>query len=423
MRITLSKPVFAGLIGIILLPWVIIGIIMFCHPGTVGLRQNAAAGDTAQVGKANSFHEESVGPWGVLEMERMIIDLPSSLNDYDFDPEPYRKWVFKDTTVSGVRNVLLMAGVAGKDVDAILKTASENAGARQITVRPPDDIVRGFPTAVRAALYRELSHDPENIAQAEPFRFRGDTIEEWFVDSDIPAKTIDVMRPLIYKRGNYLLFSDPQLVLPRMASRYERLKLFGILHRTSTLRLTLRARSEQEEASIVDYWGYPDRRNEIEPLLTAVATKSDGMSIMSFLPVFARTHLYTYVSLAQANDGLKRDCHWASFNFFNDPPDNRFAVKGNISSILPAEYDPVKGPTRLGDIILFFNGDLLIHSCVYIADDVVFTKNGGGTGVPFIIEKLDDVVSYYQEQWGSVRVAFCRKKTNMPAANQPVPHE
>lgn len=173
----------------------------------------------------------------------------------------------------------------------------------------------------------------------------------------------------------------------------------------------------------VDYWGYPNRQNEIEPLLTAVATEPDGISIISFLPVFARTHLYTYIPLAQFNDGLKRDCHWASFNFFNDPPDNRFAVTGNMSSIVPVEYGSVKSPTRLGDVILFFNGDTLIHSCVYIADDVVFTKNGAGVGVPFIIEKLDDVVSYYREQWGSVRLAFCRKKTNMPAGDQPVSHK
>ena len=129
MRITLSKPAFAGLIGLILLPWVIIGIIMLGRSGTAGLHQDTAAGNTEQCSrKANSFHEESVGPWGVLVMERMIIDLPSSLNDFDFDPEPYRKWVLRDTTVAGAGRCSLKAGVAEKDVDAILKTASENAG-------------------------------------------------------------------------------------------------------------------------------------------------------------------------------------------------------------------------------------------------------------------------------------------------------
>jgi hypothetical protein len=423
MRITLSKPAFAGLIGLVVLPWVIIGIVMLGRSGTVGLSQGAAGNVESAAHKVNSLHEESVGPWGCLLMERMIIDLPSSLNDFDFDPEPYRKWTLRDTTVTGARELFLKAGVADKDADAILKTASENAAVKGIVVRPPDNIIRGFPAAVRAALYRELSHSPENIGQAEPFRFRGDTIDEWFVDSDIPAKTIEAMRPLVYKRGNYLLFSDPQLILPQIASRYERLKLFGVLHRTSTLRLRLRSRNEEDKASIVDYWGYPNRQNEIEPLLTALATQPEGISIMSFLPVFGRTHLYTYIPLAQFNDGLKRDCHWASFNFFNDPPDNRFAVLGNVSSIVPAEYGSVKSPTRLGDVILLFNGETLIHSCVYIADDVVFTKNGAGVGVPFIIEKLDDVVSYYREQWGSVRLAFCRKKVIAPAGSQPASHE
>jgi hypothetical protein len=115
------------------------------------------------------------------------------------------------------------------------------------------------------------------------------------------------------------------------------------------------------------------------------------------------------------HDGLERDCHWTSFNFFNQTPDDRFAVKGDLSDIVAAQYEFVKAPTRLGDIILFFYGDKLIHSCVYIAADVVFTKNGVGVGIPFIVEKMDNVVSYYQEQCGGiVGLAFCRRK--VPAA-------
>ena len=415
MQIALSKPVFAGLIGLILLPWVIVittGIVMLGRSGTVGGLQNRAVGNTERIAsRTNSVREEAVGPWGVLEIDRMLIDLPSSMNSFDFDPEPYRSWALRDTTIAGARQMFMKAGVAGNDVDAILKTASENTNVKGITVRPPENIVRGFPPKVRAALYRELSHDPGNIGQAEPFVFLGDTIDEWFLDSKIPANTIEAIRPLVYKQGNYLLFSDPQLVLPGIESRYERLKLFGVLHRTSTLRLRLKARNEDEEAAIVDYWGYPNRHDEIEPLMTAVAMKSHGLPISLFLPVFARNHLYTYIQQSQFHDGLNRDCHWASFNFFNDPPDNRFAVGGTMSTTVPEEYEAVNAPTRLGDVILIFDGNhKLIHSCVYIADDIVFTKNGMGEGVPLILDKMDNVVSFYMNQYGGTGLAFCRKK-------------
>ena len=36
-----------------------------------------------------------------------------------------------------------------------------------------------------------------------------------------------------------------------------------------------------------------------------------------------------------------------------------------------------------------------IHSCVYLADDLVFTKNGRSPTQPWVVMKLDDVVAYY----------------------------
>ena len=208
MQITPSRPVFAALMGLILLPWVIV-IIMFGQYGTAGKRQDTAVVNTEYASKPNSFHEESVGPWGVLEMERMAIDLPLSVDDlplsasdFDFAPEPYRSWVLRDTTVAGARQMFVMAGIAENDADTILKTASEDMGLKEIIVHPPDNIVRGFSPTVRTALYT-------NVGQAQPFRFLGDTIDEWFIDSNISSKIIDALRPLVYKRGKYLFFFRP----------------------------------------------------------------------------------------------------------------------------------------------------------------------------------------------------------------------
>jgi len=37
----------------------------------------------------------------------------------------------------------------------------------------------------------------------------------------------------------------------------------------------------------------------------------------------------------------------------------------------------------------------LIHSCNYIADGIVFTRNGGSLEQPWMLTKLDAVVDYY----------------------------
>ena len=37
----------------------------------------------------------------------------------------------------------------------------------------------------------------------------------------------------------------------------------------------------------------------------------------------------------------------------------------------------------------------LIHLCVYVADNVVFTKNGGNPGQPWVLMKIPDMLPLY----------------------------
>jgi hypothetical protein len=60
-------------------------------------------------------------------------------------------------------------------------------------------------------------------------------------------------------------------------------------------------------------------------------------------------------------------------------------------------FNPVDPPYKFGDILFFLDsqrGDAF-HSCVYIADDVVFTKNGRNVLSPWIFTKLEDVKKVY----------------------------
>ena len=54
------------------------------------------------------------------------------------------------------------------------------------------------------------------------------------------------------------------------------------------------------------------------------------------------------------------------------------------------------GRPKYGDIYLFTlpNGDVL-HSCVHLADNIVFTKNGATPSSPWILMTLDDVIAFY----------------------------
>jgi hypothetical protein len=54
------------------------------------------------------------------------------------------------------------------------------------------------------------------------------------------------------------------------------------------------------------------------------------------------------------------------------------------------------GKPTFGDIIMFTKPDgSIIHSCVFIADDIVYTKNGASPNAPWILMSLSDVVAFY----------------------------
>jgi hypothetical protein len=60
------------------------------------------------------------------------------------------------------------------------------------------------------------------------------------------------------------------------------------------------------------------------------------------------------------------------------------------------QCEPGTGPYRFGDILFFTTAaGQAIHSCVYLADDFVFTKNGANVISPWLIMKLSDVIDRY----------------------------
>ena len=402
VQITLSRSSIIVLAVVLLFPWLIA-----LYPGWRVSREKA--GEKASQQEIFTHAEVQSGPWGNLRIEPIILDYPSSCAVYDFDAEPYRRWTFRNSSLGEIRKRFDQVGMDQTAADALAQTAVADAGIKGFVIHPPDDVVRGFAPALRAALYAELGRNPDASVQARPFMFRGRTVSEWFFRSGVRQEMVEKIEPLVYRRGSYLVFSDPQVILPGMTSRVERVALYRALHRTSTYRVRVCLKEGEKADSILAYWCRPNRDAEIEPLVTALAAEHDGLSVLCFLPEFARMRLYTYPPPRATGDVSVRDCHWASLNFFNAVPDD--GRNGTtLGNILPLDYVPVQIPTHLGDVVLLFNGERVVHSCVYIAGDIVFTKNGLGVGDPFVFEKMDDVAEHYRGLYGEIHLGFCRHK-------------
>jgi hypothetical protein len=155
---------------------------------------------------------------------------------------------------------------------------------------------------------------------------------------------------------------------------------------------------EQRE-TFLRYWLGNQPESPRTVFIKAIAKETDinsSVDILHFLPVIMREKLYTFPSLKDAAKGRMPDCHWTSLNFFNLSARDYYRNTSLAAIQLTQSYNQVSAPYQFGDVLCFTdNGDGL-HTCVYIADDIVLTKNGENILSPWVLLKIDDVSKIYK---------------------------
>ena len=137
---------------------------------------------------------------------------------------------------------------------------------------------------------------------------------------------------------------------------------------------------------------------DIRPWLDSLVGVPGGVrvGVGKFFPPRARDALFSfpYPSLDPAD--AKKDCHWTALNFFNDPPDNRFLDVSNVKQTLTTDYYPVFSDFRYGDILeLVRPSGEAIHSCVFIADNIVYTRNSAQPTEPCMFMTIPDLLDAF----------------------------
>jgi hypothetical protein len=401
------------ILGLVLLaPWAILLWNRAGAPGDEGGRARSYA-----AGASVREIPSSKGPWGELRIVRIMTEPPAeSLANYLSYPKPV--WQFKGYSQADFEGLLRSAALTAEQEQALKASASPSADG--YSVSPPDDVVWSLSPESRTVLYGALSLFPENVFQHEPFRFRKDMESEWFTNSSVPDETLGRVRKLFYQRGKTLLFSDPHLIVPSLSSDVERVRLLKALSRQSTLMVYLHVGPDTDIPSLVSYWAPREgRAKDIKPLLESAGRIPGGLDIdiTHLLPRFARKRIYTYPSAEGDKGETVFDCHWNSMNFWNDPPNDKFSDGMTVIRTLETDYEPVTDDYRFGDIILFMKSETqAIHSAVYVADNILFTKNGPSQHSPWILMLMDTLVSHYQTNV-DLKIRAYRKK--MPAARMP----
>jgi hypothetical protein len=155
--------------------------------------------------------------------------------------------------------------------------------------------------------------------------------------------------------------------------------------------------------ALAAYWGKEGRAKDIVPLLESLRRVPGGaeLDVAHLLPPMARQRLYTYPFPSEDQIELKRDCTWTALNFFDETPDDRFCDPKEAMAELRSKYYPIKDTPTFGDVICLLGPDnRILHSAVYIADRIVFTKNGGYFSQPWLLMDFRDMVARYSNARG-----------------------
>jgi len=352
------------------------------------------------------------GPWGQLQYRRIAISMPDDYAPGEFEVEPIT-WGFEGYSTEQVDEVFRGASLTQEQLRT-LETGGADVSPRGVIVAPPPGLVEALSPVSRAHIYSALARSSFNPAMQTPEIFDPELLDERLESSGLPAETLQLFRKLLYPRGSRLLFSDTALVLPALTTPQERKRFHKMVHRKVTFLVQLIVDETSDIDELVAYWDYPGRAKGLRVLLESLARVPGGaeLDIAHVLPPFARERLYTFPNPATTPVEQRRDCLWTSMNFFNETPDDKFTVSAYDQEVIARDYDRVETP-RFGDLaMLMAHDERFVHMAVYLADDLVFTKNGSSMWQPWMLMTLPELVTFYSiRQPDPLQVRYMRRKS------------
>lgn len=360
------------------------------------------------------FHARP-GPWGDLDYFTVYLEASSSmLKSMDFQSYD-TTWKFVKWTDDQVGQLFESAKLAEPFKAELLDRTKWRRDSEGVTVIPSREAVLGLGNESRAAIYQVLGRWEENPFHHEPVIIAGHDVREWLKRAQLSEEILVTIERTVYQRGNNRVFADTPLLLRMVASEADRLKIRKALSRTPTLVVKLRLNPGTDIQKIADYWGGYTKSKDVEPFLDSISNNAamNVIDIIHLLPTGVRRLLYTFPGLNHGRTGYYPDCHWTSLNFANFEPLARLADSAMATAYTLENYTRITGGSyQYGDVLFFMDGASgnAIHSCVFIADDIVYTKNGRSPTQPWILMKLDDVVAVYS-MFYQAQISCYRRKS------------
>ncbi len=340
------------------------------------------------------------GPWGELVISNIYLEAPDSVIDIAGKPDPVPRWTFPGLSVSMVKDLLIQSGVDLTLVERLTSSTQLKSSGAEIVIYPKLEDLLQIKGAVRDKLYTEIAKYPQNDYYTDPVFILSGDVEEWLVEATLNANQKDVVRQLVWHRGNALVFSNVGVLLGYAQNGEEIKNTLRAITRCMSLVVSKKfpLKQDQREA-FLRYWIGNQPESPRMTFIKAISRETDindTVDIMHFLPVIMREKLYTFPSLRDGVKGRLPDCHWTSLNFFNLSPRDYYRSTSLAAIQLTQAYNQVSGPYQFGDVLCYTDNGEGLHTCVYIADNIVLTKNGENILAPWVLLTIEDVSKIYK---------------------------
>lgn len=355
------------------------------------------------------------GPWGRLQCYYFYLEAPDSVVSRAALPDTQVRWRIPEEQLAEFESLISSTDLAKSLISGLFTPGKIIRRNGTANLFPSPELIEALTEPDRQRVYSLLAAFPDNEFYEYPIFFLSGDVDEWAQDSELRPELVAAMRRLSYHRGEALAFSDIPLLLGMAESDAEAQFIKKKLTRTRTLIARIEINKDSSIQQMLDYWstGLNLRRKELEPLFAATqATEGIGhVDLLHILPALPRKLLYTFPDDEQTSHIRFPDCHWTTLNFFNFTAQDYYLDSHLASSAVLENFQQVQPPYRFGDVLMFINrrGNAY-HSCVYVADDLVYTKNGSNPLVPWTLLELGDLERMYNVDMGRGRVQGYRHK-------------
>jgi hypothetical protein len=341
------------------------------------------------------------GPWGNLEYLPMSIEPPEEYLAPRSLEETDRRWSFEGFTPDQLSALFKSVDGTAAQMSELLDASKWQQNGGTIVVDASKELIVSLSPRARKQIYGALTTNPSSLFTLLRCSFPIAGFDKYFAESGLPDETVALVKKLSFPHGRLLFFYDVRLVLDTLPAYKQKIRLLKTLLRKPTLLLRLHITPDSDMDSLAHYWIKAGWGVDLRPMLDSLAKLPRGarIGIVNVLPPIPSAQIYTFPFPSLKPEELRKDCHWTSFNFFRDVPRAPFFKGQEILDLLEADYYQVVSDPRYGDIGMLKkpNGDM-IHSCVFIADNIVYTKNSASATEPFILMRDSDMLDIFSAQ-------------------------